>query len=81
MRRYESVVILDPDLPDDGIRQFTDRYTALIKNNGGEIIKLEDWGKKKLAYLVKKRDAGRYLLLDYVGVPDVISEEGSDRGC
>ena len=56
MRRYESVIILDPDLPDDDIRAFTDRYTELIRSYGGDIIKVDDWGLKKLAYLVKKRE-------------------------
>jgi len=74
MRRYESVVILDPDLPDDEIVDFTDQYSSLIKTGGGEVIKIEDWGPKKLAYLVKKRDKGRYILFDYVGMPTLISE-------
>jgi small subunit ribosomal protein S6 len=74
MRRYESVVILDPEVADDDVRQFTERYTSLIKDHDGEIIKVEDWGKKRLAYLVKKRDTGRYILLDYVAPPEVINE-------
>jgi len=74
MRRYESVIILDPELPDDDIQNFTERYSALVKNNGGEIIKIEDWGFKKLAYLVKKKDRGRYILFDFVGVPALIAE-------
>jgi len=74
MRRYESVIILDPDLPDDDIRAFTDRYTELIRSYGGDIIKVDDWGLKKLAYLVKKREKGRYVFLDYAGVPALIEE-------
>ncbi len=74
MRRYESVVILDPEMPDDDIRSFTDKYTELIKANGGEIIKIEDWGFKRLAYLVRKKEKGRYFLFDFVGVPAVITE-------
>lgn len=74
MRRYESLVILDPDLPDEDIVGFTERYSELIKTSGGEIIKIEDWGSKKLAYLVKKRDRGRYILIDFVGLPAVITE-------
>lgn len=74
MRRYESVVILEPEMADDDIKNFTEKYTTLIKTNGGEIIKVEDWGFKRLAYRVKKRDRGRYLLFDFVGVPAVISE-------
>ena len=74
MRRYESVIILDPDLPEDDIRAFTDRYTELIRSYGGDIIKVDDWGLKKLAYLVKKREKGRYVFFDYGGVPALIEE-------
>ncbi len=74
MRRYESVIILDPDLPEDDIKAFTDRYTELIRSYGGDIIKVDDWGSKRLAYLVKKREKGRYLFFDYAGVPELIHE-------
>ncbi|MFH1116343.1 MAG: 30S ribosomal protein S6 [Pseudomonadota bacterium] len=74
MRRYESLVILDPEMADDDIVGFTERFSTLIKTTGGEIIKIEDWGSKKLAYLVKKRDKGRYILFDFVGVPSLITE-------
>jgi len=74
MRRYESVVILDPDVPEEEVRNFTERYTDVIKSQGGEIIKIEDWGFKRLAYLVRRRDKGRYILFDYVGLPALIAE-------
>ena len=74
MRRYESVIILDPGLPDDDIRAFTDRYTELIRSYGGDIIRVDDWGLKRLAYLVKKREKGRYVFFDYGGVPALIEE-------
>jgi small subunit ribosomal protein S6 len=74
MRRYECVVILDHELPDDDIRNFTEKYTQLIKASSGEVIKIEDWGVKRLAYLVNKRDKGRYILFDFVGIPSLISE-------
>ncbi|HMK36574.1 MAG TPA: 30S ribosomal protein S6 [Desulfomonilaceae bacterium] len=74
MRRYECVVILEPELPDDDIKNFTEKYSQLIKTSSGEVIKVEDWGIKRLAYLVKKKDKGRYILFDFVGVPSLISE-------
>jgi len=74
MRRYESVVILDPDMLDDDIHSFTERFSTLIKSKGGEVIKIEDWGSKKLAYLVNKKDKGRYILFDFVGLPELINE-------
>jgi small subunit ribosomal protein S6 len=74
MRRYESVVILDPDLAEDDIRTFADRYSEVIKSYGGEVIKVDDWGIKRLAYLVKKREKGRYLFFDFAGNPALIEE-------
>jgi small subunit ribosomal protein S6 len=74
MRRYESLVILGPDVSDDDIRIFTERYSNLIRQTGGEIIKVEDWGFKKLAYKVNKKDRGRYILLDWVGLPALLTE-------
>jgi small subunit ribosomal protein S6 len=74
MRRYECVVILDHELPDDDIRNFTEKYTQLIKASSGEVIKIEDWGIKRLAYLVQKREKGRYILFDFVGLPSLIAE-------
>ena len=74
MRRFECVVILESDMKDDDIEGFKQTYTQLIKEHGGEVIKIEDWGPKKLAYLVKKKEKGRYMMFDYVGTPAIISE-------
>ncbi len=74
MRRYEAVVIIEPDVADDEVKALTEKYGDLIKSHEGEVIKIEDWGIKKLAYLVKKRDKGRYILFDFVSGPTLISE-------
>lgn len=74
MRRYECLVILDPELADEEVKNFSERFDQLIKTSNGETIKLEDWGMKKLAYLVKKRDKGRYILFDFVGLPPLMAE-------
>ncbi len=74
MRRYEAVVIIEPDMADDEVKALTEKYGELIKSHDGEVIKIEDWGIKKLAYLVRKRDKGRYILFDFVSGPNLISE-------
>jgi small subunit ribosomal protein S6 len=61
-------------MAEDDVRSFTERYSQLVKTSGGEIIKIEDWGLKRLAYLVKKKERGRYILFDFVGMPALISE-------
>jgi small subunit ribosomal protein S6 len=65
---------MDPEVPDDDVRLFTERFGNVIKTGGGEIIKIEDWGLKRLAYLVRKKERGRYILFDFVGIPALISE-------
>ncbi|MDD3472623.1 MAG: 30S ribosomal protein S6 [Syntrophaceae bacterium] len=74
MRRYEAVVIVESDATDDEIKALTERYGDLIKSHDGEVIKIEDWGIKKLAYLVRKKDKGRYILFDFVSGPELVAE-------
>lgn len=74
MRRYESVVIIGAEMTDDDIRSFAERYGEIIKNGNGEVIKLDDWGVKRLAYHVKKQEKGRYILFDYLGQPELVTE-------
>jgi small subunit ribosomal protein S6 len=74
MRRYESVVIIGSEMTDDDIRSFAERYSEIINNGNGEVIKLDDWGVKRLAYLVKKQEKGRYVLFDYLGDAALVSE-------
>ncbi len=74
MRRYESVVIIGAEMTDDDIRSFAERYGEIIKNGNGEVIKLDDWGIKRLAYHVKKQEKGRYILFDYLGQPELVTE-------
>jgi small subunit ribosomal protein S6 len=74
MRRYEAVIIIEPEVADDEVKALSEKYGDLIKSHEGEVIKIEDWGIKKLAYLVRKKDKGRYLLFDFVSGPTLISE-------
>lgn len=74
MRRYEAVIIIEPDVADDEVKALTEKFGDIIKSQDGEVIKIEDWGIKKLAYLVRKRDKGRYILFDFVSGPALISE-------
>ncbi|MCF8720859.1 30S ribosomal protein S6 [Nitrospina gracilis] len=61
MRSYQSVLILKPDLDEGHVDQAVEKITALIQKHSGEVLKLEKWGKKRLAYKVKKNKFGYYL--------------------
>lgn len=63
MRSYQSVLILKPDIEETRVEEALVKIDELIKSNGGAILKTEKWGKKRLAYRVKKNRFGVYLNL------------------
>lgn len=74
MRRYETIIIIDPDLSDEGRAPVLDRVTELIPQFDGTLILTDDWGAKKLAYEIKKKTRGYYVRMDYCGSGALISE-------
>ena len=64
MNRYETMVIIDPTLDQEKIDSVISRYTEMIKTDG-EIITVDQWGKKRLAYPIKKKPTGYYVLYKY----------------
>lgn len=74
MRRYETVFIIHPDLNDEEATGLTDRYCGIITAYKGVLVKVDRWGKRKLAYLIRKQAKGTYVLLDYAGSSAVVSE-------
>jgi len=74
MRRYETIVIVDPDLSDEGRAPLFDRVKEIIPQLGGTLIDIEDWGNKRLAYDIKKTPRGFYSRLDYCGSGTVVDE-------
>jgi small subunit ribosomal protein S6 len=74
MKRYETIFILDPDLEEEQTQSAIEKIKGIISQNSGEILKTEDWGKRKLAYQVKKKTKGHYILLHFMGSPTLVSE-------
>ena len=74
MKKYETIFILDPDLEDEKILSVVERIKGIITQASGEILKVEDWGKRKLAYIVKKKPRGHYYLLHFSGSPALLAE-------
>ena len=67
MRTYELVFVADPRLSDEEVITLTDEYKQMISSKGGVVTRDESWGKRKLAYPIKKLSEGRYVVL-YVQV-------------
>ena len=61
MRSYQSVLILKPDLDEAQVDRVLEKITEFLSKNNGSIVKVEKWGKKRLAYRVKKSRFGYYL--------------------
>jgi small subunit ribosomal protein S6 len=74
LRRYETIFITYPDLPEEEITGLVERYSAIIKDRQGIIVKVEKWGKRKLAYEIEKQARGFYVLIDFVGTPAIVTE-------
>jgi len=74
MRKYETIFILNPDLEEEQTQSALEKVKGLITQGSGEILKIEDWGKRKLAYEVKKKSKGHYFLIHLSGTPALLSE-------
>ena len=74
MKRYETITIIDPDVSEDTRGQFLDRITNIITQKEGYLAKLDLWGMKKLAYEVRKKSRGYYVLFDFLGHGEIVDE-------
>ncbi|MFH1349797.1 MAG: 30S ribosomal protein S6 [Pseudomonadota bacterium] len=74
MRHYETIYIINPDLADEDYREVLKKFLELVENHKGAVVKVEEWGKQRLAYLVKKFDRGSYVLMGYCGWPPLTQE-------
>jgi len=74
MRNYEVVYVIKPDLEAEAVSEVAARFSQLITDQGGEVIKVTEWGKKRLAYEVRKYREGYYVLMEFKGSPAVAQE-------
>jgi small subunit ribosomal protein S6 len=74
MRRYETFVIIDPDLAEDQRVPLIGRVEDLITQMDGFLVAIDDWGERKLAYDIKKKGRGYYVRFDYCGLAPLVDE-------
>jgi len=74
MRKYETFFIADPDLSDETTSAVDKKVQSVVASNGGEVLTYTPWGKRKLAYPIRKRTRGLYILMEYAGGPDLVAE-------
>ena len=73
MNKYESVIIVNPNLDEAGVKALEDKFTGLINENG-KVESIDKMGKRKLAYEIKKQKEGLYIVFKFEAKPELISE-------
>lgn len=74
MRRYETISIINPNAGEDEIKAISQKTADIIEGDGGTILKVDNWGLKKLAYVVKKETQAYYVYTMYAGLPASVNE-------
>ncbi|NOY63871.1 MAG: 30S ribosomal protein S6 [Nitrospirae bacterium] len=74
MNYYENFVLIEPSLPDEEIDQVSNKIQEQIKKEGGEIIREDRWGRRKLAYELNKRTQGYYILYTFKAPPEIVKK-------
>ena len=74
MRRYELMVILDPDLDERTIAPSLDQFLNVIRSGGGSVDKVDVWGKRRFAYEIRKKADGFYAVIDLAATPALVAE-------
>ncbi len=73
-REYETIYILRPNTPNEGVAEVNTRIKGVIEGMGGKVIKVDNWGKRRLAYEVAKERKGIYLYWLYLAQPGIVEE-------
>lgn len=73
-REYETTYILRPNTSNEGVAEVNTRIKGIIEGMGGKIVKVDNWGKRRLAYEVAKERKGIYLYWQYLAQPGVVEE-------
>jgi len=74
MRHYEVMVILDPSVEERAVAPLIENFANVVRTGGGTVEKVDTWGRRRLAYEIKKQSEGIYSVLDIKAEPAVVKE-------
>jgi small subunit ribosomal protein S6 len=74
LREYETIYILEPSIDPDEADRVASRLKDIIVGRSGHLLKIDNWGKRKLAYPIRKSSRGVFVFVKYLGFEDMVSE-------
>lgn len=74
MHSYEVIIIIHPDLDENGFKGVVERVQGWITNAGGNVVKTDLWGKRRLAYSIRKQREGQYVYIEADFAPSFTAE-------
>jgi small subunit ribosomal protein S6 len=74
VRTYEIMLILPPDAEDGAIAGITDRISAIVGDRGGEVRRVDRWGKRRLTYEIRRQTEGFYVIAECAADPGMVKE-------
>ncbi|MBE0699579.1 MAG: 30S ribosomal protein S6 [Anaerolineaceae bacterium] len=74
MRDYEVIFVVHPDLDESALKGVVDRVQSWITDSGGSIVKLDQWGKRRMAYSIRKQREGQYVYIEAQFAPSFSAE-------
>ena len=73
MNKYESIIIVNPNLDETALKAVEEKFTGIINENG-KVEKVDKMGKRRLAYEIKKQQEGYYMVFEFESKPEAIAE-------
>ncbi len=73
-RHYETLCIVNPDIGEAEVNVITEKAKSLLESNNSLNVEIDDWGRRRLAYPIQKKNEGHYMLLTYTTTPEVPKE-------
>ena len=74
MNKYELIYIIDTTVEEAARKELIEKFNGIIAANGGEVVKVEEWGKRKLAYEINYLTEGYYVLVKFTSGPEFPAE-------
>lgn len=74
MNKYESLYIITPELDEEATKAVVEKFADIVKKNGGEVEKVDEWGKRRLAYPIDYKTEGYYVLVHFAAASELPRE-------